>query len=279
MLDQDVYNSDFYQSFRNGSLSSARKIIPRVLRLVPCKSVVDVGCGIGTWLRVFEELGVNDCLGIDGEHVDPELMEVPQREFKALDLRSPVRLDRRFDLVVSLEVAEHLPAEAADTYVDTLTSLGDVILFSAAIPFQRGNNHINEQWPQYWAQKFAARGYVAVDCIRRFVWDDKDVEPWYAQNTLVYVKQSRLTDYPALADFYASTRDEDCLALVHPRLYLMVGQQAQQAGSVQEKLERIPVKKILTALPTRFLHAVARRMKNVTDLPSQTERKIPVADS
>ncbi|HEX4793281.1 MAG TPA: class I SAM-dependent methyltransferase [Humisphaera sp.] len=279
MLDQDVYSTDFYQSYRNGSLSSARKIVPQVLRFVPCKSVVDVGCGIGTWLRVFQEQGINDCLGIDGEHVDVDLMEVSPRQFRALDLRFPINLDRRFDLVVSLEVAEHLPAESADLFVETLTSLGDVVLFSAAIPFQRGNNHINEQWPQYWAKKFAARGYVTVDCIRRFVWDDADVEPWYAQNTLVYVKESRLADYPALASFHAATRDEDCLALVHPRLYLMVGQQAQQSGTAREKLERIPVKKILSALPTRFFHAVTRRMKNVTEVPPPTERRIPVADS
>jgi len=279
MLDQDLYSPNFYQSFRNGSSSSARKIVPRVLRYVPCKSIVDVGCGIGTWLRVFEEQGVTDCLGIDGDYVDRDLMEISPRQFRAFDLRFPVRLERRFDLVVSLEVAEHLPASAADVFIDTLTSLGDVVLFSAAIPFQRGTNHINEQWPQYWAQKFSARGYVAVDCIRRFVWEDKDVEPWYAQNTLLYVKETRLADYPPLVEFRATTQDENCLAMVHPRLYLMVGQQAQQAGSVQDKLERIPVKKILTALPTRFLHAVTRRMKNVTDLPTSAERKIPLTDS
>ena len=279
MLDRDVYSPEFYQSYRNGSLSSARKIVPRVLHFAPFKSVVDVGCGLGTWLRVFEEQGVNDSLGIDGEHVERDSMEISPRHFHSFDLRFPIQLDRRFELVVSLEVAEHLPAETAEQFVDTLTSLGDVILFSAAIPFQRGNNHINEQWPQYWARKFAARGYVTVDCIRRFVWDDQDVEPWYAQNTLMYVKESRLADYPALAGFYAATREEDCLALVHPRLYLMVGQQAQLSGSAQEKLERIPVKKILTALPTRFFHAVTRRMKNVTDVPPQAERRIPVAES
>jgi hypothetical protein len=50
---------------------------------------------------------------------------------------------------------------------DSLVSRGPVIVFSAAIPYQGGTNHTNEQWPEYWARHFSAKGYVPVDCVRR----------------------------------------------------------------------------------------------------------------
>jgi 2-polyprenyl-3-methyl-5-hydroxy-6-metoxy-1,4-benzoquinol methylase len=65
-------------------------------------------------------------------------------------LIQPLDLEKEFDLVVSLEVAEHLPASAADQFVNTLVKHGKKILFSAAIPGQGGQDHLNEQWPDYW---------------------------------------------------------------------------------------------------------------------------------
>lgn len=91
---------------------------------------------VGTWLSVFREKGVKDIVGIDGDYVDQNMLHIPEGAFIALDLTQPIKLNREFDLVVSLEVAEHLPIECAETFVETLTSLGAVILFSAAIPFQ-----------------------------------------------------------------------------------------------------------------------------------------------
>jgi hypothetical protein len=61
---------------------------------------------------------------------------------------------RTFDLAICLEVAEHLPPEAAEGFIDSLTRLAPVVLFSAAITFQVGNQHLNGQWPDYWATLF-----------------------------------------------------------------------------------------------------------------------------
>ena len=155
------------------------------MKLVPAKSVVDVGCGLGTWLAVFREQGATATLGIDGEWIDRNHLEIPSESFMAFDLTQPLRLDRRFDLVVSLEVAEHLPPEAAETFVDSLTRLGSTILFSAAIPSQGGTHHVNEQWPEYWAHLFEKRGFRVVDAIRRRVWENGAVATWYAQNALL----------------------------------------------------------------------------------------------
>ena len=201
------------------SRRSASVIVPMALSLVPARSVVDVGCGLGVWLAAFREHGVADVLGIDGDHVSPDLLEIPRDAFEAHDLRLPLELARTFELVVSLEVAEHLPEESADVFVDSLVRLGPVILFSAAIPHQGGHHHVNEQWPAYWAARFHDRGYVHVDCLRRRLWTNPDVAPWFAQNCLFYVRRDALADYPELE----RQRDPDepyPLALVHPARFL-----------------------------------------------------------
>ena len=82
------------------------------------------------------------------------------------DLTHPLQLDRQFDLVLSLEVAEHIPAGRAATFIDSLVRHGDAILFSAAIPRQGGEQHINCQWPSWWAELFTQRGYQTFDLVR-----------------------------------------------------------------------------------------------------------------
>lgn len=68
------YNTDFYKTQMNGSKASARQIVPIVMELIQPKSVIDVGCGVGTWLAVFAENGVKDFRGIDGSWVNKSLL-------------------------------------------------------------------------------------------------------------------------------------------------------------------------------------------------------------
>jgi SAM-dependent methyltransferase len=168
------------------SEASARKIVPCVLELVHPRSVVDVGCGVGAWLKIFGEFGIRDLIGVDAPYVPHEALRFDASRFVAADLTQPLKLGRRFDLAVSLEVGEHLRAEYARTLVASLTDLAPVVLFSAAPPGQGGIDHVNEQWPTYWAALFATHGYSPIDAIRDRVWDDPDVDWWYRQNTLLF---------------------------------------------------------------------------------------------
>ena len=215
-LSRKRYSRRFYRKQSSGSLSSAREIVPLILELAKVESVVDVGCGIGAWLAIFKELGVTDVLGVDGDYVDREMILIPEEQFLSSDLTAPIQTRRRFDLVISLEVAEHLPREFADLYIETLIGLGSLVLFSAAIPFQRGTGHINEQWPDYWAEKFERRGYVPVDCLRRKVWRNQKVEAFYAQNILMFVEETELARYPKLK---AEREGTGQLSIVHPTIY------------------------------------------------------------
>src|SRR5579859_1324497 len=129
MVDQP-YSDAFFEDVWRTASRSAREIVPLVLELVRPTSVIDVGCGLGTWLAEFQAHGVRDVWGVDGDYVNVRHLEIPVERFLVRDLTQPLHLDRRFDLILSLEVAEHLPAESADTFVTSLASLGDVIFFS-----------------------------------------------------------------------------------------------------------------------------------------------------
>lgn len=186
------------------NMTAPREVVPLVMDMVKPSSVLDVGCGTGTWLSAFEEAGIRDYLGIDGAYVQSTQLKIPAEKFKPVDLKAPWTLNRTFDLVVCLEVAEHLPQSSADMFVEALTCHADTILFSAAIPHQGGQHHINEQWPEYWQQKFAHHGFYFHDSVRSKIWSNEKVEWWYRQNIfLITRKQS----------------EQPVLPLVHPELF------------------------------------------------------------
>jgi SAM-dependent methyltransferase len=212
------YTEKFYKGQQEGSRRSAERIVPLVLELVKATSVVDVGCGIGTWLAVFAEHGVTNIRGIDGEYVDRRQLQIGEDRFLAHDLAKPIRLNERFDLILCLEVAEHLDPLDAPGLINSLVNLGPRVLFSAAIPDQGGTHHLNEQWPDYWTELFAVHGYRALDCLRSRIWRDQAVEWWYAQNMLLFVDRTALeADQRLLRETHDTVSPP--LSLVHPKRY------------------------------------------------------------
>lgn len=248
MTHPSPYTTDFYRRRDDNTRASAEAMVPLVLELCEPRSVVDLGCGVGTWLDVFRQHGVEDVFGLEGDWVDRERLVIPRDRFLACDLRSPVDLGRRFDLAASLEVAEHLPPGCAAAFVDSLTTLAPVVLFSAAVPFQGGRDHLNERWPSWWAELFAARGYAAADVVRPALWNRPEVRVWYAQNTLLYVDREHLAQRPRLAAAVAAT-DPARLDLVHPRLY-----------ERNSDPQRLSLRTVLGALPRLVAAAVRRRL-------------------
>ena len=209
------YDETFFAVMRSGARRSAHAVLPRLLELAPARSLVDVGCGWGTWMRAALDHGVTDVAGLDGQWIDPADLEVPADAFRHADLAAPPELDRRYDVAISLEVAEHLPEAAAERFVAALVRAAPVVAFSAATPGQGGYGHVNEQWPAYWAERFARHGYEPVDALRPLLWDDERVEWWYAQNLVLYASPEALRRHPALGEHPA--RGVAPLALVHPR--------------------------------------------------------------
>ena len=183
--DEEIYNT-----------RSAEIVIPILLQYVKPISVLDVGCGLGTWLKIFNDLGITDYYGLESHHIDTSKIKIPKENLFLCDLNLPVNLNKQYDLVVSLEVAEHLSENAADSFIETLTNHGKIILFSAAIPNQGGQNHINEQWPKYWQDKFKKFSFDYYDVIRPHIWSNSDVDVWYRQNIYLVVHKSISFNHP-----------------------------------------------------------------------------------
>lgn len=231
------YTEQFFHQMRADASGSAGVIVPLVINWVRPRSVIDVGCGTGTWLAAFRSQGVEDVLGIDGDYVDRAMLEIPSDRFRAHDLVTPLRLGREFDLVLSLEVAEHVAAESADLFVDSLTRAGPVVLFSAAAPHQGGTHHINEQWPAYWAERFGRRGYDVIDCVRRRVWHNPEVCWYYAQNVLLFVRRDYLDRAPEpLRDLVRDDRVVRPLSVVHPHAYVEAVKAAARTRALAHEL-------------------------------------------
>lgn len=161
---------------------SASVIVPELMRRYSPRSVVDVGCGLGTWLSVFAEHHLTDLVGYDGDHLDRQMLTVPTEMVLVQDLEQELRSSRTFDLALSLEVAEHISPEHAGTFVRSLCHLSQTVVFSAAIPGQGGQNHLNEQWPSYWQSLFLGEGFTMHDVFRDQFWEEGGVDYWYKQN-------------------------------------------------------------------------------------------------
>lgn len=215
----ETYTKEFYDDLSNTSLPSAQKIVPFLLELWPAASVIDIGCGNGSWLSTFKACGVERIQGVDGPWINSEQLLIPSDCFAVRELDKAINMDGQFDISMSLEVAEHLPAERADGFVSDLCNAAPVVFFSAAIPGQGGVNHINEQWPEYWAEKFAQHGYSTLDIIRPTFWNDKDVTWWYKQNCLLLVKEDVLASEKGSKLRELAGQNEKPKAMVHPELY------------------------------------------------------------
>ncbi len=234
---------------------SARLVVPIVMELCQPKSVVDVGCGTGIWLSVFRDLGVTEIHGVDGEYASLDQLRIDKSRFTAVDLEKPFVLDRQFDCASSLEVAEHVSAEHAEQFVESLTKLAPIVLFSAAIPLQGGYKHINEQWPDYWVELFGRRDYVPVDAIRHRIWHAREI-CWYTkQNTLLFVRRDRLERFPKLREAYERFRDLP-LSLVHPDYFLRAADNRNRS-----------LREIASLLPKTALAAARRFWSRVRGVP------------
>jgi SAM-dependent methyltransferase len=207
MVENNLYQEAFYQDRDKRTLHAAKSVLNLVQKTVDIRSAIDVGCGVGTWLAT---LGIEDVVGIDGPWVDVKHRKIAR--FIAHDFASDgvPKIDMTFDLAICLEVAEHMPREKAYQFVDFLCSLSETVLFSAAIPNQGGQGHVNEQWPDYWIEKFQNNGYLLYDFIRPSIWEDRRIPYWYRQNILLFSKTPLKIEWQS---FHGKS-------LVHPDHYL-----------------------------------------------------------
>lgn len=184
----EVYNDAFYNNNRYDSFTSARRVLEPIIKRLNVKSIIDFGCGTGTWLFAAEMLSVNKVYGIDGDYINRSMLLIDENDFHAHDLTAPIECPEKYDLAISMEVGEHLPPEASSTYIKSICSSSDLVLFSAAHVGQGGDRHINEQPFSFWNKLFMENGYKHLE-IRPFFSGDWEIESWYRDNMGIFVRE------------------------------------------------------------------------------------------
>jgi len=227
---------------KDHAVESARPVVQYIISILENKpsNVVDIGCGLAQWLCAFKEYGINEVLGIDGSHVPIDRLNIEESEFKSYNLQELTfeSIGKRFDLLLCLEVVEHLEEEYAHKFIQTLTKLSDVIIFSAAVPHQTGENHFNEQYPDYWENIFKQFDYSFLDPFREKFWQDENIPWWYSQNMFLVVKSDlkHNYDFPYNGNIY-----------IHPKLLELqasTNQNFYKTSSTRQKIKSM-IKSIL----------------------------------
>ena len=198
--------------------SAAEQVLPVLFEIYKPSSILDVGCGLGNWIEVAKKLSGAKIIGVDGDYVDRRLLKIEENEFVEKDLTKTFDLNKKFDLAICLEVAEHLPEASAEGFIKSITNHSDVIMFSAALPGQGGQHHINEQWPSYWQEHFNNCGFEMMDFFRFKIWNNPKIEYWYKQNLFLVVRKGHKL---------AKNEAEIAYSLVHPELLELIHEQYQ----------------------------------------------------
>jgi len=85
---EDIFTTTVYDQMSIGVMNTAKIVIPRLMEKIHPASVIDVGCGDGSWLKAFEAHGVTRVFGLDGPHALQSL-KIDPKHFLACDLNSP----------------------------------------------------------------------------------------------------------------------------------------------------------------------------------------------
>lgn len=223
-MSTSLYPADFYADRRARTAHAASRIFAALPERLNRNRVADIGCGTGTFLAAS---GASYQFGIEGGWVTPDMLDSPEIVFENCDL------EQRFsgpqvDLVLSLEVAEHLSPARAGTFVADLAAMAPAALFSAAIPGQGGVGHVNEQWPSFWAGLFARHGRKPYDVLRDRIWTDEAIPAWYRQNAILFL------DDEAASALGLTATDPALLDRVHPAFWARANRELKYANALPE---------------------------------------------
>jgi 2-polyprenyl-3-methyl-5-hydroxy-6-metoxy-1,4-benzoquinol methylase len=186
-----VYDESFYQETHALKTESFRNVASTLSQHIPFATVLEIGCGTGQLLVELHRNGKN-VLGCEiseaGIRGAPEEITV----FQA-DAAKPIHLNRRFDLVLCIEVAEHIRQKHSAQLVANCTHLGRQVFFTAAPKGQTGVGHINLQPYSFWIELFAEHGFVHQEALSRKIQGQmrsENVLSWITNNLMVFSPRS-----------------------------------------------------------------------------------------
>ena len=183
-----IYTDGFYRdAVDRHEAQSAAAVIDTICEVFRPASIFDIGCGNGIYLHAAARKGIV-AAGCDGSEAGVRLCPSDVFVFQH-DLRKPLKLNRRFDLCLCFEVAEHIPANHSALLVESCSGASDTALFSSAPKGQGGHDHINEQPQHFWDALFARKGFTLDELSTKIVRDlfrERSVVSWLCKNSRVY---------------------------------------------------------------------------------------------
>lgn len=169
---------------------SAKRIYEVISPYLPkINSVVDIGCGMAAFSKVFQESGVEKVTLIDHPNFKASNCLVKQEfQFIPCNLDKEIPENLSADLLICTEVLEHITKKRSLQVLDFITSCSDIIIFSAAIPRQGGLGHINEQRHEFWIKEFKKREFDYADLFKTKIINDESIFYWLRQNIFIFFK-------------------------------------------------------------------------------------------
>ena len=188
--ERETYDKNFYEKHECYYKKAVTNFTNYMLENFEFDSICDIGCGTGEFLSQLQ--GTKDVLGIDFSVGASECLVLDRAKYLDADVTKPLNLNRTFDVVVSLEVFEHIFKELEDVYLDNIDSLSPkYLILSCAVPRQWGRHHVNPREPEYVIETLLKRGYeVDVERTEKFKCIKK-LAAFYRKNTHVFHKKQQ----------------------------------------------------------------------------------------
>lgn len=162
-----------------------RWVAERIATDIAPRSVLDAGCAIGLLVETLGERGI-EAEGFDvSEYAVAQAHESIREKVRVGSILEP--FGRRYDLIVTIEVLEHLKPHEAEQAIANLCAHSDDVLFSSTPSDFKEASHFNVQPPEYWAELFARNGFY-----RDLDFDASFVARWAARYRKGYLPAHRV---------------------------------------------------------------------------------------
>lgn len=193
---ESIYKQKYYKrhldQYRNWQIDIAEMFV----KYYHIKSVADFGCGVGSFLEGCLKGGAHKIRGyeLNRDNAEPYIPAYIKQYIEKADITSEINVNG-FDCSWSVEVAEHIPEELSNKFIDNLCRASNrMIFFTAARPGQPGTGHINCQPKQYWIGKISKYGFEYDQTASQWwsdIWKNKtDAESWVIKNFMLFKKDT-----------------------------------------------------------------------------------------
>lgn len=183
MIENNIYNSDYYKQYdtslgkidyekSNDIKDFLKSVALHIKEEFNPSTVLDAGCAMGYLVEALRDIGI-EAYGVDVsryaiEHVREDIK--PYCAVGSISAPLPSSFPKHFDLVVTIEVLEHMYAEEGEKAIQNLCKITSTVLFSSSPDGYEEPTHVNVQKREYWASIFASNSfYDQIMCQPKYI--------------------------------------------------------------------------------------------------------------